>query len=198
MRSAADIPELGWPDLAAAAQRTELTRNCWPSSRSCWASISRHSRYGPAMKVAVAFDHRGVHLREAVFEVLAEHEVVDLGTDTDAVRIDYPDKARELGEAILAGDAERGVLVCGSGVGASVAACKLAGIRAEICHDVYSAHQGVEHDDMNVLCLGSEIVGPSLTRDLIDTFLRARFDGGERYVKRLKKIQDMERAMSNA
>jgi len=150
------------------------------------------------MRVAVAFDHRGVHLREAVFEALAEHDIVDLGTDTDAVRIDYPDKARELGEAILAGGAERGVLVCGSGVGASIAACKLVGIRAAICHDVYSAHQGVEHDDMNVLCLGSEIVGPSLARDLIDTFVRARFDGGERYVKRLQKIQDMERAMTNA
>jgi ribose 5-phosphate isomerase B len=145
------------------------------------------------VKVAVAFDHRGVHLRETVFEALAEHDVVDLGTDTDAVRIDYPDKARELGEAILSGEAERGVLVCGSGVGASVAACKLAGIRAAICHDVYSAHQGVEHDDMNVLCLGSEVVGPSLARDLIDTFLRARFDGAERYVRRLKKIEDLER-----
>ncbi|OLD99702.1 MAG: ribose-5-phosphate isomerase [Actinobacteria bacterium 13_1_20CM_4_69_9] len=150
------------------------------------------------MKVAVAFDHRGVHLRETVFEALAEHDIVDLGTDTDAVRIDYPDKARELGEAILNGEAERGLLVCGSGVGASVAACKLAGIRAAICHDVYSAHQGVEHDDMNVLCLGSEVVGPSLARDLIDTFVRARFDGGERYVRRLKKIEEMERAMTNA
>ena len=151
------------------------------------------------MKVAVAFDHRGVHLRDAVFEALAAHDVVDLGTDTDAVRIDYPDKAREIGEAILAGEAERGVLVCGSGVGASVAACKLPGIRAAICHDVYSAHQGVEHDDMNVLCLGSEVVGPSLARDLIDSFLAARFDGGERYVRRLKKIEDMERAaLSNA
>jgi ribose 5-phosphate isomerase B len=150
------------------------------------------------MKVAVAFDHRGVHLREAVFEALAAHEIVDLGTDTDAERIDYPDKAREIGEAILGGDAERGVLVCGSGVGASIAACKLAGIRAAICHDAYSAHQGVEHDDMNVLCLGSEVVGPSLARDLIDTFLRARFDGAERYLRRLKKIEDMERATSNA
>jgi ribose 5-phosphate isomerase B len=150
------------------------------------------------VKVAVAFDHRGVHLREAVFEALAAHDVVDLGTDTDAERIDYPDKARELGEAILNGEAERGVLVCGSGVGASVAASKLPGIRAAICHDVYSAHQGVEHDDMNVLCLGSEVVGPSLTRELIDTFLRARFDGGERYVRRLKKIEAMERAMTNA
>jgi ribose 5-phosphate isomerase B len=150
------------------------------------------------VKVAVAFDHRGVHLRDEVLEVLAGHEVVDLGTDTDAERIDYPEKAREIGEAILGGEAERGVLVCGSGVGASVAACKLAGIRAAVCHDVYSAHQGVEHDNMNVLCLGSEVVGPSLARDLITTFLAARFDGGERYVKRLKMIQDLERAMSSA
>src|SRR3954469_4104542 len=149
------------------------------------------------MRVAVAFDHRGVHLREAVFEALAEHEIVDLGTDTDAERIDYPDKARDLGEAILAGGAERGVLVCGSGVGASIAACKIAGIRAAICHDVYSAHQGVEHDDMNVLCLGSEIVGPSLARDLIRAFLAARFDGGERYVARLEKIRRMEEGMRN-
>ena len=146
------------------------------------------------MRVAVAFDHRGVHLRGAVLEALAAHDVVDLGTDTDAVRIDYPDKAREIAEAILGGDAERGVLVCGSGVGAAVAACKLPGIRAAICHDVYSAHQGVEHDDMNVLCLGSEVVGPALTQDLIGTFLGARFNGGERYVKRLKMIEDLERA----
>jgi ribose 5-phosphate isomerase B len=150
------------------------------------------------VKVAVAFDHRGVHLRDAVLEALAAHEVVDLGTDTDAVRIDYPDKARDIGEAIHAGEAERGVLVCGSGVGASIAACKLPGIRAAICHDVYSAHQGVEHDDMNVLCLGSEVVGPSLARELIATFLAARFDGGERYVERLKKVEAMEREMTNA
>jgi ribose 5-phosphate isomerase B len=152
------------------------------------------------VKVAVAFDHRGVRLRDAVIEQVTAlgHELVDLGTDTDAVRIDYPDKARELGEAILSADAERGVLVCGSGVGASVAACKLPGIRAAICHDGYSAHQGVEHDDMNVLCLGSEVVGPSLARELVAAFLAARFDGGERYVRRLQKIQDMERAMTNA
>ena len=145
------------------------------------------------MKVAVAFDHRGVHLRDAVFDALAAHDVVDLGTDTDAVRIDYPDKAREIGEAILAGEAERGVLVCGSGVGASVAACKVPGIRAAICHDVYSAHQGVEHDDMNVLCLGSEVIGPELAAELARAFLEARFDGGERYVRRLEKIEEMER-----
>src|ERR687885_1067849 len=133
------------------------------------------------MRIAVAFDHRGVHLRDAVFEALTGHDIVDLGTDTDAVRIDYPDKAREVGEVVLNGDAERGVLVCGSGVGASIAACKLPGIRAAICHDVYSAHQGVEHDDLNVLCLGSEIVGPELAADVIRAFLAARFDGGERY-----------------
>src|ERR671922_2243418 len=142
------------------------------------------------MKVAVAFDHRGVKLRARVLDELAQlgHEVVDLGTDSAAERIDYPDKAREIGEAIQNGDAERGVLVCGSGVGASIAACKLAGIRAAICHDVYSAHQGVEHDDMNVLCLGSEVIGEELAADLVQAFLGARFDGGERYIKRLRKV----------
>ena len=147
------------------------------------------------MRVAVAFDHRGVKLRERVLgELVADsHEVVDLGTDTDTERVDYPDKAREVGEAIRSGEAERGILVCGSGVGAAVAACKLPGIRAAICHDVYSAHQGVEHDDMNVLCLGSGVVGPDLAADLVRAFLRARFDGGERYVRRLRKIEEMER-----
>jgi ribose 5-phosphate isomerase B len=148
------------------------------------------------MEVAVAFDHRGVKLRKRLLEELAVlgHEIVDLGTDSDAVRIDYPDKARELGEAILRGDAERGVFVCGSGVGASVAACKLPGIRAAICHDAYSAHQGVEHDDMNVLCLGSEVVVPELAVELVRAFLGAVFDGGERYVRRLEKVAAMERA----
>ena len=150
------------------------------------------------MRVAVAFDHRGVRLRDAVLDALSGHDVIDLGTDTDSKPIDYPDKARDVGQAILSGEAERAVFVCGSGVGASVAACKLPGIRAAICNDVYSAHQGVEHDDMNVLCLGSEVIGPSLARDLTRAFLAARFDGGERYVKRLKKIEDMERATSNA
>ena len=147
------------------------------------------------MKVAVAFDHRGVHLREAVLEALEGHDVVDFGTHTDEVRIDYPDKAREVGEAIQRGAAQRAVLVCGSGVGAAVAACKLTGIRAAICHDTYSAHQGVEHDDMNVLCLGSEVVGPSLARELVAAFLNATFNGGERYVARLLKVAEMERTM---
>ena len=148
------------------------------------------------MEVAVAFDHRGVKLRKRLLEELAAlgHHAVDLGADTDTPRVDYPDKARELGEAILRGDAERGVLVCGSGVGAAVAACKMDGIRAAICHDTYSAHQGVEHDDMNVLCLGSEVVGPELAAELMRVFLGARFDGGERYVKRLEKVAAMERA----
>jgi ribose 5-phosphate isomerase B len=149
------------------------------------------------MRVAVAFDHRGVHLRETLLETLADHEVVDLGTDTDAVRIDYPDKARELGETIQRGTAERGILVCGSGVGAAIAASKMRGVRAAICHDVYSAHQGVEHDDMNVLCLGSEVIGPSLAADLTRAFLGAAFDGGERYVERLRKVAAMERQMSD-
>ena len=147
------------------------------------------------MKVAVAFDHRGVKLRERIIEELEAlgHDPVDLGTDSSAQPVDYPDKAREVGEAIRGGAAERAILCCGSGVGAAVAACKLPGIRAAICHDVYSAHQGVEHDDMNVLCLGSEVVGAELAADLIRAFLRAEFDGGERYVKRLEKVEEMER-----
>jgi ribose 5-phosphate isomerase B len=150
------------------------------------------------VKVAVAFDHRGVRLREAVLAAIADHEILDLGVDTGAVPVDYPDKAREVGDAITNGEAERAIFVCGSGVGASVAACKQPGIRAAVCHDVYSAHQGVEHDDMNVLCLGSEIVGPSLAADLVRAFLLARFDGGERYVRRLEKIEQMERGLANA
>ena len=152
------------------------------------------------MKVLVAFDHRGTKLRE---RVLAEvealgHEPVDLGTDQPEPKIDYPDKARELGEALLAGDGERGVLVCGSGVGASVAANKLPGIRAGLCHDTYSAHQGVEHDAMNVLCLGSEIVGAELAAELVRAFLGATFVDEERFMRRLEKIQEMEGALPHA
>ena len=147
------------------------------------------------MRVAVAFDHRGVRLRELILEELGAlgHEPVDLGTHDASVRVDYPDKAREVGEAVRGGEADRGILVCGSGVGASIAACKLPGVRAAICHDAYSAHQGVEHDDMNVLCLGSEVVGPSLAAELVRAFLAATFDGGERYVRRLEKIEAIER-----
>jgi ribose 5-phosphate isomerase B len=146
------------------------------------------------MRVALAFDHRGTRLRERILTVVEElgHEPLDLGTDDPTVRIDYPDKAEQLADTLLAGDADRGVLVCGSGVGASVAACKIAGIRAAICHDVYSAHQGVEHDDMNVLCLGSEVVGGELAADLVRAFLGAQFRASERYVRRLDKVKALE------
>ena len=148
------------------------------------------------MKVAVAFDHRGVMLREAVLDAVAQAgcDVVDLGVDDASVRVDYPDQASDVAEQIRSGRAERGILVCGSGVGACVAACKFPGIRAAICHDAYSAHQGVEHDDMNVLCLGSGIVGEALARELVRAFLAARFNESDpRYAERLKKVAQMER-----
>ena len=147
-----------------------------------------------ALRVAVAFDHRGVHLRDAVLEELRRgaYEVVDLGTDSDEVRIDYPDKAREVGESLRAGFAERGVLVCGSGVGAAVSACKIAGIRASVCHDGYSAHQGVEHDDMNVLALGSRVIGADVAIELVRAFVGAQFSGEERHLRRLNKVRAIE------
>ena len=143
----------------------------------------------------MAFDHRGVKLRARVLQEVQElgHDAVDLGTDRDRPRIDYPDKAREIGGALRSGDAERAIFVCGSGVGASIAASKLAGVRAAICHDTYSARQGVEHDDMNVLCIGSGVVGEDLAAELIGAFLAAAFDGAERYRRRLEKIEAMER-----
>src|SRR6266513_6100740 len=146
------------------------------------------------MKVAVAFDHRGVKLRECVLAELdgLGHEIVDLGTDKPEPRIDYPDKAREVAEAIQGGDAERGVFVCGSGVGASVAACKFPGIRAGLCHDTYSAHQGVEHDDMNVLVLGSRVIGVELARELVRAFLGAQFSREARHERRLEKVKALE------
>ena len=131
-----------------------------------------------------------------MLDAIADHELVDLGVESTTPRVDYPDKAREVGEALASGDAERAVFVCGSGVGASVAACKLPGIRAAVCHDVYSAHQGVEHDDMNVLTLGARVIGPEPAFECTVAFLGARFDGGERYVARLEKIKAMERGMS--
>ena len=146
------------------------------------------------MVVAVAFDHRGIVLRDAVIGELERlgAEVLDLGTDRSEPRVDYPDKALELGRAIRSGAADRGVFVCSSGIGAAIAASKVDGIRAAVCHDGYSAHQGVEHDDMNVLCLGSEIVGPAVASELVRAFVDARFDGGERYVRRLRKLELIE------
>ncbi len=145
--------------------------------------------------MAVGFEHRGVHLRPTVLQALEDEglEAVDLGVDTDETRGDYPDVARSVGMAIRSGRAERGVLVCGSGVGASIAASKIPGIRAAICHDPYSAAQGVEHDDMNVLCLGSEVIGPSLAYELVKRFLGASFVGEGRYLERLTKVEELEK-----
>jgi ribose 5-phosphate isomerase B len=147
------------------------------------------------MRIAVAFDHRGVVLRPRILSELEALgcEVVDFGTDRPEPRIDYPRKALEVGEAILRGDAERGVIVCSSGVGVAVAACKLPGIRAAMCHDLYSARQGVEHDALNVLCLGSEIVGGEGAAGLVRIFVEARFSGGERHHRRLRQLEELER-----
>jgi RpiB/LacA/LacB family sugar-phosphate isomerase len=146
-----------------------------------------------SMRIAVGSDHAGFVLKQAVADDLrqAGHEVVDVGTHSTEP-VDYPDSAEALGRAVIEGRAERGVLVCGSGVGASVAANKLRGIRAAVCHDAYSAHQGVEHDDMNVLVLGGRVVGPSLALELARTFVAARFTGEERHVRRLNKIKALE------
>jgi ribose 5-phosphate isomerase B len=147
------------------------------------------------MKVACGFDHRGVRLRETVLATVAAagHQPVDLGVDRDEPRVDYPDVARTVGEAMLRGGAERGILVCGSGAGVSIAASKIRGIRAAMCHDTYSAHQSVQHDNMNVLCLGSGIVGPSLAEELVRSFLAATFVGEGRYLARLEKVEELER-----
>src|SRR5215467_12647315 len=138
------------------------------------------------MKIAVAADHAGVPLNEAVIAELRRlgHEVMDLGGHDPLQPDDYPDFATSLAREVLAGRAERGILICGSGVGASVAANKVTGIRAGLAHDTYSAHQGVEHDDMNVLCLGARVIGPELALELARTFLAARFTGEERHRRR--------------
>lgn len=146
------------------------------------------------MKIAVACDHAGFPLKQRVIDTVVAHghEPIDLGTGSTAP-VDYPDYAAKIGRAIQAGDADRGVLLCGSGVGAAVAACKLKGIRAAVCHDTYSAHQGVEHDDMNVLALGARIIGPELVPELVAAYLKATFTNEERHVRRLAKIAALER-----
>jgi RpiB/LacA/LacB family sugar-phosphate isomerase len=148
-------------------------------------------------RIVVGSDHAGFTLKQQVAEWLRGqgHEVSDVGTHSTEP-VDYPDSAEALGNAIREGRAERGVLVCGSGVGASVAANKFAGIRSALCHDTYSAHQGVEHDDMNVLALGARVIGPALASELIAAFLRAEFSGAERHERRLAKIRALERAGS--
>jgi RpiB/LacA/LacB family sugar-phosphate isomerase len=148
----------------------------------------------PTMKVGVACDHAGFPLKDVVVGVIRQegHEPIDLGTHSTEP-VDYPDIAEKLGRAIQEGKAERGVLLCGSGVGAAVAANKMRGIRAGVCHDTYSAHQCVEHDDANVLALGGRVIGPEVALELVRTFLRAKFTGEERHVRRLKKVLDLER-----
>jgi len=146
------------------------------------------------MKVAVACDHAGFPLKDVVLDAVRKsgHEPMDLGTHSTQP-VDYPDLAEKLGRAIQRGEAERGILVCGSGVGAAVAANKLRGIRAGVCHDNYSAHQCVEHDDVNVLSLGGRVIGPEVASELVQVFLRARFSGEERHVRRLQKVTEIER-----
>jgi len=150
------------------------------------------------MKVAIGADHAGFLLKQDIATWLAdsEFELLDLGTDsTEAV--DYPDFAEAVGLAILEGRSERGLLICGSGVGVSVAANKIPGIRAALCHDTYSAHQGVEHDDMNVLVLGARVIGPALARELVQAFLDAGFTGEERHRRRLAKVNAIEERYCN-
>lgn len=147
------------------------------------------------MRIAVACDHAGFPLKAEVIQVItaAGHQVVDLGTDSTAP-VDYPDVAAKLGAAIADGSAERGVLLCGSGVGASIAANKIDGIYAGLCHDVYSAGQGVEHDNMNVLCLGARVIGPAVVPLLVRAFLGAEFSSEERHRRRVAKIRALENA----
>lgn len=144
------------------------------------------------MKVAIGADHAGFVLKGLIKDGLPGFDVVDVGTNGPEP-VDYPDYAAAVALALRDGRAERGILVCGSGVGAMIAANKFAGIRAGLCHDGYSAHQGVEHDDMNVLVLGARVIGPALAAELVNLFLAARFSGEERHVRRLGKIAAIER-----
>jgi ribose 5-phosphate isomerase B len=153
---------------------------------------------GVKMKIAVGCDHGGFSLKNIVIESVsaAGHEVIDVGTFS-ADPVDFPDFTKKVGEKIQSGEAERGILICGSGVGAAIAANKMKGVYASICHDTYSAAQGVAHDDMNVLCLGGRVIGPELVKVLISAFLNAQYlgnnKGGERFAKRVDKIKDMEK-----
>jgi len=147
------------------------------------------------VKVAVACDHAGFPLKETVLDTIrkAGHEVLDLGTDSTA-SVDYPDFAEKLGRAIQRGEADRGVVICGSGVGAAVAVNKMLGLRAGLCHDTYSAHQCVEHDDVNVLALGARIIGPEVAVEVVRAFLAAKFSREERHVRRLNKVLAIEKS----
>jgi ribose 5-phosphate isomerase B len=144
--------------------------------------------------IACGFDHAGFVLRARLLPLIQSegHEVLDMGTDSPAP-IDYPDKALEVGRAVASGQADRGIIVCGSGAGVSVAACKIDGVRAATVHDTYTAHQGVEHDDMNVLCLGGRVVGVEMAAEIVTAFLRAELSYEERHVRRRAKVQEIER-----
>ncbi len=148
------------------------------------------------MRIAFAADHAGAEFKDALMRRLAGdalgHELIDLGGDGSDPNDDYPDFAKRLGDAIVAGEADRGILICGSGVGASVAANKIRGIRAAVCHDTYSAHQGVEHDDMNVLTLGARVIGPEPGYECAIAFIGASFSGEERHRRRLGKVLAIE------
>ena len=146
------------------------------------------------MRIAIACDHAGFALKPTIAKVVADlgHEIINLGTDNPDVPVDYPDMAEVLGKAIQSEEADRGILICGSGVGGAIAASKMNGIRASVCHDSYSAAQGVEHDDMNVLCLGGRIVGSALATELVKAFLFASFSGEDRHVRRLNKVKALE------
>src|SRR5256885_13501692 len=148
------------------------------------------------MRVGFAADHAGAALKDDLIrrirETGADHELVDLGGDGSDPHDDYPDFAQRLGEAVRGGLSDRGILICGSGGGAARAACKIRGVRAAVCHDTYSAHQGVEHDDMNVLVLGSRVIGPELAEDLVKAFLSASFTNEERHKRRLAKVAAIE------
>ena len=149
------------------------------------------------MKIAIASDHAGYPLKACLIPHLKTlgYEISDLGTDSPDRPVDYPDFAGKAAKAVLSGAAERAIVVCGSGVGACVAANKLKGIRAGLCHDTYSAHQGVEHDDMNVLCLGSRIIGSALAFEIVAAFAAAKFSNEDRHLRRLKKIEELERGL---
>jgi ribose 5-phosphate isomerase B len=145
------------------------------------------------MKIVLGCDHAGFLLKPVVEDVIrkAGHQMLDVGTNA-ADPVDYPDIVARVGRAIVEKRAQRGILLCGSGVGASIAANKISGVYAGVCHDIYSAHQSVEHDDINVLCLGSRIIGPSLARELVQAFLDARFSKDERHRRRVEKVRKME------
>lgn len=145
------------------------------------------------MRVAIASDHAGFPLKETVLQTVraAGHEPIDLGTH-DASPVDYPDFVEKVGGAVQRGEAERGIILCGSGVGASIAANKLKGIRSSVCHDTYTAHQGVEHDDMNVLAIGGRVIGPELAVEIVRAYLGAKFSGEERHARRVGKVKDIE------